>query len=102
MNEANAVLGTDQDVEALSKIDLERLSPEEAQKLHKALAGFIERDRNLYYNSVDPVASDNAYDVRLAALKRIEDLWPSLSSSPRGGRCSAPGWFCPCRGGRPG
>ena len=81
MNEANAVLGTDQDVEALSKIDLEMLSPEEAQKLHKALAGFIERDRNLYYNSVDPVASDNAYDVRLAALKRIEDLWPSLSSS---------------------
>ena len=80
MSEADAVLGTDQDVEVLKGKDLEKLSLEEAGKLYKALGAFIERDRDLYYNSEDPLASDNAYDARMAAFKRLEEIWPSLAS----------------------
>ena len=76
MSEISAIFGTDQDVEALSEINLEKLSQKEAENLHKALAAFIERDRDLYYNSQDPIASDNAYDARLIAFKRLEELWP--------------------------
>ena len=81
MSETVAIFGTDQDVEALSEINLEKLSQKEAENLHKTLADFIERDKDLYYNSQDPIASDNAYDARLAAFKRLEELWPSLTSS---------------------
>ncbi|MBR6440129.1 MAG: NAD-dependent DNA ligase LigA [Aeriscardovia sp.] len=72
--------GTDRDVEILAGKDLEKLNLQEAEELHKSLASFIERDRDLYYNSSDPVASDNAYDARMAAFKRLEEIWPSLSS----------------------
>ena len=72
--------GTDRDVEILAGEELEKLSFKEAEELHESLASFIERDRALYYNSDDPVASDNAYDARMAAFKRLEEIWPSLST----------------------
>lgn len=80
MSEAPAILGTDQDIESLAEKDLSTLTLKEAEGLHKILASFIERDRDLYYNSADPLASDSAYDARMAAFKKLEEMWPALAS----------------------
>lgn len=90
MSKVPVIIGTDQDIEALAGKDLSGLNMEEAEDLHKALAFFIERDRDLYYNSEDPPASDSAYDARIAAFKKLEELWPSLASAIPGKVGSAP------------
>ena len=82
--------GTDRDVAILAGTDLKKLSLGEAEKLSKSLASFIERDRDLYYNSDDPVSSDSAYDARVAALGKIGEIWPSLSSPLLSGVGSRP------------
>ena len=75
-----AVNGSDQDIAVLKNLNVATLNTAQAERLHAALAAWVERDQIAYYIHDAPISSDAAYDARLRALQSLEDRFPFLNS----------------------
>lgn len=75
-----ALRPTDADAERLGRLDVSKLSADEAARLWARLASWVESDQVAYYIHDSPSSSDAAYDARMRCLQALEAVFPSLDT----------------------